>query len=727
MKLSSQLLSSLVLAGLLTGLNAEALTLGRLRVLSTLGQPLVAEIEVPDISAEESNSLRVGVAKAEAFKSAGLEYNPAVTNLTVTGKRRADGRALLELRTAAPINEPFLDVVLEITWSTGRMVRDYTLLLDPQTGQSNTGATPSPTLPLQTALPPIKVATQSESASGSQVNPSGMGSMGAVTATPTGLRITAKTEVQNKAIPTAKKAVAPGSKSDKQHAVQKGDTAAAIAAANKSDGVSLDQMLVALLKANPNAFVAGNVNRLRAGTMLDIPDAAEASAVSKAQAKTSIQVQARDFNEYRRKLAGLAPKSLEDTSARQVSGKVSAKVDDKQPNANAPDKLTLSKPTNVGAAVTTQEDKIAKELTASDAAKRSSELQKNITDLEKVTTAAAAAPSSAPSSSSTLANQLPVGAVTPPSVAPAAEAPAVQAQATSPTPAPAISAPAPATKPPLSFFEQIINNPLTIPLGGGLLLVLGLIALLRIRKKRDEFKSTTLQNTTDFDVTRPASDTVFATLGANQVDTQEPTMNSTMVFPPSQLNSIGGGDVDPISEADVYLAYNRDVQAEEILKEAKANMPARSDVVLKLMEIYVKRRDSDSFDQNAVELHRRTDGGGTDWAKAKVLAEQMGSQHALFNTSTAPTFMPSDTPAVPTGSAPGSGLIDFDLSSLTLDLPQTDRTHQPPAAQDPKLALAEEYLSIGDKAGARALIQDVISHGSPSSIAAAQLMLSRIG
>jgi pilus assembly protein FimV len=281
-----------------------------------------------------------------------------------------------------------------------------------------------------------------------------------------------------------------------------------------------------------------------------------------------------------------------------------------------------------------------------------------------------------------------------------------------------------------------------------------------MRKRRSEAKNTAQQNSMSFPITRQPSDTVFGALGGNHIDTQESATSSTMVYPPSQLSSVTG-DVDPIAEADVYLAYNRDVQAEEILKEAKLNMPNRTDVYVKLMEIYVKRSDNEAFDGIALELHRQTDGAGSDWARARDLAREIGSTHALFNVSASAfavpeahkpspaynnnslSFAPSShavqfqsanaSPNSASNSAPmpapaaGTGLIDFDLSSLTLDLPQNNNSSLTAKTEDPKLALAEEYLSIGDKAGARSLIQDVITHGDPTSLAAAQLMLSRIG
>ncbi len=715
----------LVLAfGLTLGFNAQALTLGRLSVLSFLGQPLVAEIEVPEISPEESNSLRVGIANAEAFKSAGLDYSATVAQLIVTGKRRADGRAILEVRGSQPVTAPFVDLVLEITWNAGRMLRDYTVLLDPPATPNQALVAPAPTLPM----------LSSSSTPEPLVSP-------ALTTPSDGF--TVKTQIDESLL-RAKQAAPVKPKSSSKNALKtkKGDTAAAIAAANKPEGVSLDQMLVAMLRSNPQAFVDGNVNRLKAGVVIDMPTAEEAVATKVQEAKNSIKAQARDFNEYRKKLANNATANLDKESGRNASGKVVAKVQDKQGAGPTDDRLTLAKPTQAGKA-NAAEDKIAKERAAADVAARSSELNKNISELSKL----AGTPVPVPAVATP-----PVAVVSTPNVAVPVALPA--------------SAPRPLPLPPQaepSLIDQALMSPLALPVAGitGLVLLLGALMAVRSRRRARAFGATQ-DSTINFSPTRqPPTDTIFGPMGASEVDTQETLAHdasSTMVYAPSQLSTVTG-DVDPIAEADVYLAYNRDVQAEEILKEAKRHSPKRTDVQVKLLEIYAKRQDIDAFDMGAQELHLLTDGEGDDWSKARMLARDIGSAHSLFKvtgsafavTEPAPanqsaynnnslSFVPQPTtvnlptsgPSVIPEPHAGSGLIDFDLSSLTLDLPTHPSDFVPAGmehlAEDPRLALAEEYLSIGDKAGARALIEEVIHQNAhPQIVTLAHQMLARLG
>lgn len=108
-----------------------ALGLGKLAVQSALGETLRAEIDVTSLTAEEAANLRVRVAPPESYRAAGVDYNAVLPGTTVVLQRRADGRPYLRLSSDRSVQEPFVDVILELSWSTGRLVREYTLLLDP--------------------------------------------------------------------------------------------------------------------------------------------------------------------------------------------------------------------------------------------------------------------------------------------------------------------------------------------------------------------------------------------------------------------------------------------------------------------------------------------------------------------------------------------------------------------------------------------------------------------
>ncbi|HWH82978.1 MAG TPA: hypothetical protein VNU71_12165, partial [Burkholderiaceae bacterium] len=119
---------------------AWSLGLGRLQVQSALGESLRAEIDVTSLSPEEASNLNVRVATPEAYKQAGVDYNAVLPGTKIELLRRPDGRPYLRLSSDRGVQEPFVDVILEITWSTGRLVREYTMLFDPPATARTPGA-----------------------------------------------------------------------------------------------------------------------------------------------------------------------------------------------------------------------------------------------------------------------------------------------------------------------------------------------------------------------------------------------------------------------------------------------------------------------------------------------------------------------------------------------------------------------------------------------------------
>ncbi|WP_415842128.1 FimV family protein, partial [Paracidovorax anthurii] len=126
--------------------DASALALGRLTVQSALGEPLRAEIDLPQITAAEAESLRAAPASPQAYRAQGMEFSPTLNDLQVRLQRRADGTMALRLSTSRPVNDPFVDLVLDASWSSGQIVRSYTLLLDPPAMRREA---PSPTAAAQ--------------------------------------------------------------------------------------------------------------------------------------------------------------------------------------------------------------------------------------------------------------------------------------------------------------------------------------------------------------------------------------------------------------------------------------------------------------------------------------------------------------------------------------------------------------------------------------------------
>lgn len=729
------LASAIALLGSLASLEAHALALGRITVQSALGEPLRAEIDITDIRPEEASSLKAGVAPPDTFKAAGLEYGSVAAGVEISLQRRADGRAFLRLSSSKPVTEPFVDLILEANWANGRITRDYTMLFDPPALRSAGAGAVAPTAPILSrplpAAPPAKGIASIPYSSGSS------GSSG------TSSRAATRPAPVAKAPPASLEKVPAGG--DKQVTVKAGDTAGKIAAQNKPASVSLDQMLVALLRSNPDAFIGGNVNRVKSGAVLDIPSAETANAISASDANQTIIAQSKDFNTFRRKLAEGVPTTQTAGADRQAGGKVQAKVEDRAPASATPDKLTLSKGAVQGKPASATEDKIAKERQAKEASARVAELSKNINDLNKLggaPSAAAPAPSAAkapapgvavpapssmaaPAAPASPAAVAPVPApapVTPPPapapapVVAASAAPAVPAaQAASSAPAvaapepaaplasasqpvaaasqaaPVAAAPAVAPKKPVvtplppppepSLLDELLNNPLVLPIAGGILLLLAGFGFYRYRQRGGG-----AQVDSSFLESRLQPDSFFGASGGQRIDTNESNVTgSSLVYSPSQLDA--AGDVDPVAEADVYLAYGRDLQAEEILKEAMRTSPMRVAIHAKLMEIYAKRRDSKAFETVAVEAFNLTHGNGPEWAYITEMGRELdpanpmyqpGGQpggtagHAAFNPGGTLAMNTQPAPIAPAAAANPSVDVDLDLDFSLGDEPEVD-------------------------------------------------------
>lgn len=296
---------------------AYAAGLGRLTIQSALGQPLRAEVEVTSVAREEAGSLAVRLASQSAFRQANLEFNPALAALRFDLDRRGENNFVVRISSLNPINEPYLDLLLELTWATGRVLREYTVLLDPQALR----ATPDVMAPVTTAQPaaptPLPAPAPAPVPAPAAAAPEPAPAPAPTPAPPAPV------------VPTPAPAAVAAAPAE-TYTVKFGDTLGKIARQNKPANVSLDQMLVALFRANPNAFVANNMNRLLAGRTLTIPDAAEAEAISTADARQEVAAHSADFAQYKSRLAqaaaAAAPVAAAPAPAAAAQGRVTTKV-----------------------------------------------------------------------------------------------------------------------------------------------------------------------------------------------------------------------------------------------------------------------------------------------------------------------------------------------------------------------------------------------------------------
>lgn len=567
--------------------------LGRISIQSALGQPLRAEVEVTSVGREEAASLAVRLASAAAFRQANLEFNPALTGLRVALERRGDGNYVVRITSPAPVNEPYLDLLLELNSASGRVLREYTVLLDPPALR----AAPE-------VIPPV-----------------------AGRAAPAPAQAAAPAAPR----PAAAPAIAGGA----TYEVKRGDTLGSIAGRTKPPAASLDQMLVALFRSNPDAFIGNNMNNLRSGSVLKVPAESEVLAVEGGAARREVAAQSADFNRYRSRLAQAATGVGPAAAAAAGQGRITTRVEDGSAAAATGDQLKIAQ--SAAPAARAGDEAVARDRQLKELLDRVAELERTNQQLQKalelqsksgaqaqaVAEGKAAAPEQAPAAAppATAAAPAATAPATPAAEPPKAEPPKAAApKAEPPKPAP------PAEEP--GFLAGLMGSNLPWVAGIGVVLA-GLIGLGVYRRR----KGTSARE--DFDAAGEAArgNSLFGQTGGRSVDTgAASTFNSSFVTGTSQLDST---EVDPVAEADVYIAYGREEQAEDILKEALRLQPDRHAARVKLMEILARRGDKAAFARHAEDLKARTAGQGEDWERAAAMGRSLDPANPLFAGSAA--------------------------------------------------------------------------------------------
>ena len=797
--------TQLVAAGLIAvPLMANAAGLGKLSITSALGQPLAAEIELFAADKAELDSLSANLASDQAFRDARVEYAPVLSSLRFSVEKKPDGRAVLKVTSSRPVNDPFIDMLVELNWASGRLVREYTVLLDP------------PGMGGPQVVAPVAVAPSRAPA-----------------AKPAPAPAPAETAASTPAAPKTAPAPAPQAEAPASVSVKRGDTLSGIAGRVRPAGVSLEQTLLGLYRENTQAF-DGNMNRLKAGKTLNVPTAETVAAIPQQEAAREVRLQAADWRAYRQKLAAAVSAAPEAEAApgQAASGKVTPKVEDRAKPApeSQQDVLKLSRATPPSAAAAAkadearalqeklraqEEDATAREKALRESDQRVALLEKQVEDMQKLVemkeqaqNGDAAAPAPAPAEP-----------------APATPAPAAEPAPKPPTPAPVVTAPPAAPASTDNWYDPLVANPMY---WGGGLAVLGLGGVLWWMMagggRRRKAPATALEDSlmTGGDV---QPNTVIGAAAGGSVNTGDTSFLTD--FSQAGLGTIDTHDVDPIAEAEVYMAYGRDAQAEEILKEAIAKNPDRPEIRVKLLEIYAARHNPAAFEAMAGELYAALGSKSSPlWDKACEMGRAIDPTNPLYGggpSSDAPVTAPvaataaiagttaiaggavafdtelaAPKPAEPEPVAPEpepepvieQGPMDFDITSPAptfrvepekpaapetgyvemdtqglnfdlpdLDLPASDDTTkfdlglEAPGDEDKfdfgaldldlgesadggdmeldevgtKLDLARAYVEMGDKEGAREILNEVLAEGNDKQKDDAKGMLSSLG
>jgi len=706
-KLACKLLSLL----LILPSAAFALGMGDIRLHSALNQPLNADIELLSVPETEADSIQVALASYETFAKVGVD-RPAVLMFLKFDVVQRNGRHYIHVYSKDPIKEPFLDFLVEVSWRSGRMLREYTMLIDPP------GMTAE-------AAPAIEAPTMATPAA----------------ATPT------VTAAPDAAAPTAVMTTPTAARGGLRYGpVKADDTLWAIAREmrpNKS--VSVQQMMMALLKANPEAFYDNNVNRLKKGFVLRLDDPSVINAISHAEAVRAISAQNRAWQDYVQQAgAGAAERPSTETSAqaaRAVAAPEEPRLKLVAPEGTAAEGAGTSAKVDGASSEKLRQELMLAQETAEAQQRENTELRKRMQELEgqlasmqrllslkdsdlaslqqqmgNVPAPAESAPvESAPVDSAPAATEAkPEAVVTAPaqeSVA-ATEQPATETAATAaseetaekaaaaeePAPtteaAPAAEAPKPLRRqapPPApvetSLLDDLMADPMMMAGAGGVAIALLLLLALVMKRRRaggPGFSESIL--------TAGGTSILNSKTTAGAPSSEESSLFSDLAV--SGMNSLQGADseVDPLTEADVYMAYGRYQQAEDLLKEALKNHDERHDLKVKLLEVYFATKDRPAFEGLANEVFTALEGNGPLWGKVLVMGHELCPDNPMFSQAPESGL----ALAAEGGAAAGNDVLDIgiDLDALTQDMESSAESGTPF-----NLDLGVDFSELEEEAG----------------------------
>ena len=691
---------SLIVCLALMPIQALSAGLGKLHVNSGLGEPLSAEIELLSLTPDELASLSVAVAPEEAYAVQGIPRLSIHNNIRVEISKAADGSPILKLNSVQPISDPYLDMLIQVDWSSGRLLREYTILLDP----------PEYKTAIKDAAPdPVSVIKPISSAPSNFISDTEQIADGRAAPKSNKTKSTTIKPVQS--VPTEDSIVTDAPIEAIELTTSRGDSLAAIAREVKPEGVSLDQMLVGLFEANKHAFVDGNMNRLKVGQIIKVPTRDTLLATNNQQAKQQVKLHSSNWNVYRNTVAGnlVASDAAELSQEKQSSsGKVSSAEDLAAIKKAGPqDVVKLSAggkqaSTEYDAKVIAlQEETVAKEKALKEAEERAAALEAQIADMQKLLALKNQAMANLQQNAQNavmatpdagLAQAEPLSAPEVKSAAPPARP---TLSSTYPKQAAVKSLPlAEITNPDheSSLLDSLIENinVLLLAAAGALTLLAAGWVYLRNKRRRD------LDNFERgiFTSGGLSANTVFGNV-TNNADATD-TSFLTDYAQSTGATMIDANDVDPIAEAEVYMAYGRDAQAEEILKDAIIKEPKRYELHLKLLEMYAARKDVSAFDTIAGELYTMLGSSSLIWAKVAELGIAVEPSNPLYDLSQIKTQSADLINDEVNGEVASADLDTEAVSNTVTQLANDDEFSQEMPAQDSGISDGSLSETIAD-------------------------------
>ncbi|MHC8315102.1 FimV/HubP family polar landmark protein [Pseudomonas sp. LB3P31] len=598
-----KLVLAIAAASALSSGMAHALGLGELTLKSTLNQPLVAEIELLDIKELTAAEVVPSLASAEDFAKAGVDRQAFLNDLTFTTVLNPGGKSILRVTSSKPLSEPMVKFLVQVMWPNGRLLRDYSVLLDPSKFSPQTADAAAQPAPTQTGTAPVTGATK----------------------------------------PT-------------EYTTTRRDTLWEIAAKARNGG-SVQQTMLAIQALNPDAFIDGNINRLKTGQVLRLPDQTQSTNLPQAKAVAEVAAQNTAWRQGRRYVPqpGTGQQQLDATNRPRGEGPTSQAAKDNLSLVSA----ETGKAGKKGAAgdaknlsnklAVTQESLDTTRRDNEELKSRMTDLQSQLDKLQKLIEL----------KNNQLAKLQAEGAKETPedvAVAPAISAELAAAPAATPAEAvpPALVVAPEASpvvqdkpvEPVAATDEQKYNDLLTNPWllgmvgGGAVVLLLLLLLLARRRKAQQEAEkhlrmARALSEEQDFPVDHDLPESSFEGLevappSVKLANVPEPTPAPTpapapapviapvVVTPPIAAPLISPAaehSDDVLPRAQSHINAGRLNQAGALLEEGIKQEPQRSDLRLKLMEVYGQQGDRDAF----VAQERKLVANGDNYAQVEQL------------------------------------------------------------------------------------------------------------
>ncbi len=642
-----KLVRTLVSLLLATPLSVWGLGLGDIHLYSALNEKLNAKIDLLSVEEGDLASIEVELASYDAFERIGIERVGTLALLDFVVEKGPSGKPHVRVTSKEAIREPFLDFLVDVEWRYGKLLREYTLLLDPpEIAKGRTPNTVAPAAaPARTSRTATEPSTSVQRTSGEpRTSPAGRGD-GSIVHGP----------------------------------VQANETLWSIARRLRKNGdASIHQMMIALFRANPDAFLDDNINKLRKGAILRLDDAAMARELNQADAIREVARQSRSWERMKasRNEQSAAGGSPEPAPVSSVATREKAKLKLLAPEGKASEAGGTSESGEDDIREVRNELMLALEA-AETQRQENGELRERLQELEGQLASMQRLVSLKSNEMGQIQGQLvednsekglsekgsadqqsaPVDAENETPVADnAADNPVQSVQANSetaksqPTPKPKpklkpVSEPEPEPEPvqvglmdellsnpsgfmdkllsnPYGVMDKLLSNPYTIGgLGLGIVL-LGLLAIvIRRRMNGGSFQESILTGGTS---------SMLNPKGGEGDSSMETSLLSDLADDGMGGMPVEDSEVDPITEADVYMAYGRHQQAEELLKDAIEQEPERHELLVKLMEIYDKTRNKRAFLAQAGAAHAALGGTGPLWDKIAAMGHELAPEHDLF-------------------------------------------------------------------------------------------------